>query len=458
MAVLTGWGRTVPARSEVVTVDPRDVTAAAEAVTGSNGRGVIARGLGRSYGDPAQNSGGTVIELTHDDNLELDPVAGTVTAGGGVTLARLLEVIVPRGWFVPVTPGTRYVTVGGAIASDIHGKNHHDHAAFGGSFGNHVTGLTLMLADGTVVEIGPERQPDLFWATVGGMGLTGLILSATFRVIPIETSLMSVDTRRIANLDELMAAMSATDGGSRYSVAWLDQLATGRDLGRGVLTNADHATLEQVAAVDRKRADDPLRYNGKQLVSLPPIVPPFGLINTWTVKAFNEAWFRKAPRHRDGALESIPAYFHPLDAVGAWNRVYGKRGFLQYQFVLPHGAEDVLRRIVERISAAALPSFLTVLKRFGPGNPGMLSFPMGGWTLAVDVATDHPGLPTLVSGLDRTVLDAGGRHYLAKDAHMSPDAVERGYHRLAEWQAVRARVDPTGRWASDQSRRLRLTP
>ncbi len=448
-ALLSGWGRATASASALVEVDEGGLAAA---VKNLPDRGGIARGLGRSYGDPAQNGGGHVLRLLPPhDAVRIDDAAGTVTVAAGVSLDDLLDIIVPRGWFVPVTPGTRFVTIGGAIASDIHGKNHHRD----GSFGNHVTRLRLMLADTTVVEVGPDRDSELFWATVGGMGLTGVILDATFELIPIDTSLMAVDTRRIDNLDEVMARMSEHDASFRYSVAWIDLLATGRHLGRGVLTNAEHA---DAADLDAKHAGAPLAYSGRQLVSLPPVVPAPGVINRLSVAAFNEMWYRKAPRVREGELQSIAAYFHPLDLVGDWNRVYGRGGFVQYQFVVPFGAEATLRTVIERIAAAALPIFLTVLKRFGPGNPGPLSFPMEGWTLAIDVPARCAGLSELLAGFDRLVLDAGGRLYLAKDFQTTPAAVRRGYPRLDEWLAVRERVDPAGVWASDLGRRLGLTP
>ncbi|MEO6570205.1 MAG: FAD-binding oxidoreductase [Ilumatobacteraceae bacterium] len=452
-ALLAGWGRATPSAADVIEVDPARL---ADAVKDLPARGGIARGLGRSYGDPAQNSGGHVLRLAPtNEQIVIDDRAGTVTAGAGVSLDDLLAIIVPRGWFVPVTPGTRFVTVGGAIASDIHGKNHHAD----GSFGNQVLRMSVMLADTTVVELAPDAAPgndhELFWATVGGMGLTGMIVDATFRLIPVETSRMSVETRRIGHLDEVMSRMSESDADCRYSVAWLDLLAGRRQLGRGVLTNAEHAVQHEL---DARSAGDPLGYDGKQLVSLPPVVPAAGVINRLSVMAFNEAWYRKAPVERHGDLQSIPAYFHPLDLVGDWNRVYGRRGFLQYQFVVPFGAEHVLRTVIERISAAKLPIFLTVLKRFGAGNRGPLSFPMGGWTLAIDVGTRASGLSELLRSLDDLVLDAGGRHYLAKDFHISPHAVRRGYPRLDEWLDIRHRVDPTGVWTSDLSRRLGLAP
>jgi decaprenylphospho-beta-D-ribofuranose 2-oxidase len=448
--LLTGWGRTSPSTAEVVTGRAGDLDALARAVKDLPTRGGIARGLGRSYGDPAQNGGGAVIELeprTHE--VLLDDETGTVTAPAGVSLDALLRTIVPRGYFVPVTPGTRFVTVGGAIASDIHGKNHH----LDGSFGNHVKRLSLLLSDGSVEDIGPDRRPDLFWATVGGMGLTGVILDATVQLLRVETSRIAVDTTRTPDLDTLLTLMDEGDRYHRYSVAWIDLMAKGARLGRSVLTRGDHARLDQLLPRD---AVDPLAYGPHQVIAVPPLVPPPGVLNHLSVAAFNEFWFRKAPRRRVGQLMSIPGYFHPLDAVGSWNRLYGRRGFLQYQFVVPFGEEATLRTVVERLAASGTTSFLAVLKRFGAANPGPLSFPIPGWTLALDLPAGASGLAALLHGLDDLVLGAGGRHYLAKDGHMTPDAVRRGYPRLDEWRAIRASVDPAGVWASDQSRRLRL--
>lgn len=443
---LTGFGLTNPSAASLVEID---VATAAAAIKDLPSRGGIARGLGRSYGDPAQNGGGHVLRLA-PGSIVVDESDHTATVGAGVSIDDLLRVLVPRGYFVPVTPGTRYVTVGGAIASDIHGKNHH----LDGSFGTHVTNIRLMLADTTIVEIGPDRDPELFWATVGGMGLTGLMLDATFRLLPIETSRISVDTYRLGSLDEVMTEMVASESDFRYSVAWLDLLATGRHVGRGVLTNGAHATAGQLTAAE---AGDPLDYRADQLAVMPPLVPPSGVINKLTVKAFNEMWYRKAPRSRQGELQSIPTYFHPLDLVGHWNRVYGSEGFVQYQFHVPDDAVDVMVSIIHRLAAAQLPIFMTVLKRFGPGNPAPLSFPQSGWQLAIDIGVARRRIGPLLGAFDRMVLDAGGRHYLAKDATMTPETFRRGYPRLAEWQDIRARVDPAGVWASDQSRRLRIT-
>jgi decaprenylphospho-beta-D-ribofuranose 2-oxidase len=304
-----------------------------------------------------------------------------------------------------------------------------------------------------VIEIGPEREPALFWATVGGMGLTGIVLDATIQLLPVETSRMLVDTERATDLEDLCARMTEGDHRYRYSVAWIDLLAKGRHLGRSVLTRADHARVADLSGRARRA---PLAYDPSAVLAAPPAVPD-GLLNGLTVRAFNEVWYRKAPRGPHQGLESIPFFFHPLDMVRAWNRLYGRHGFLQYQFVVPFGAEDVLRRVVERLARSGSPSFLAVLKRFGAESPAPLSFPMPGWTLALDLAASRPGLSAMFAELDRWVLDAGGRHYLAKDAHLRPDSFAQGYPRLAEWRAVRDKFDPGRVWVSDLARRLQLT-
>jgi decaprenylphospho-beta-D-ribofuranose 2-oxidase len=444
---LTGWGRTSPSTARMARVSRDNV---AGLLKDPQHRGVLMRGLGRSYGDAAQNAGGTVLTLEGSaEEAVLDRSAATLTASAGVSLHDLLKVIVPQGFFVPVTPGTRFVTVGGAVASDIHGKNHHVE----GSFGNHICRLTLMLADGTIHEIGPDQNPTLFWATVGGMGLTGVILEATFSLIPIETSLCTVNTIRCRNIDVLIDEMSHGDDDHRYSVAWADLLATGSRLGRSVLWRGDHTKLAELSS---KEAADALKYDPKHLATVPPLVPSFGFVNKLSSTLFNELWFRKEPRQKNGGHKSIPAYFHPLDAIGSWNRLYGDGGFLQYQFALPFGREDELRQIVEKIAVSKTASPLVVLKRFGDANPAPLSFPMPGWTLTVDIPTRAEGLGQLLHSLDEVVMQSGGRHYLAKDAHTTPTAIRRGYPRLDEWKQIQRSVDPGQLWQSDLARRLEL--
>jgi decaprenylphospho-beta-D-ribofuranose 2-oxidase len=445
--VLTGWGRTAPSAAEVVTPVHRSGIDAVVAEAGR--RGVIARGLGRSYGDAAQNAGGTVLDATRLEEMRaVDRAAATITVDGGVSLDALMRLLVPQGYFVPVTPGTRFVTVGGALAADIHGKNHH----FEGSFANHVTSFTLRAPKETVVAT-PEDEPDVFWGTAGALGLTGIITDVTMRLLPIETSCVLVDTERVDHLDALLETMEEGDDRYRYSVAWIDCLASGRSLGRSVLTRGDHAPLDALPA---KLRSQPLRFAPPSGLSAPPWVPE-GIMNRFTVRAFNELWFRRAPRRRRERLESITAFFHPLDMVQHWNRLYGKRGFVQYQFVVPPEATATVRQSVQRLSSAQCASFLAVLKRFGPGNPGPLSFPFPGWTLALDIPAAVRGLGSLLDELDRLVVGAGGRVYLAKDSRVAPELIPRMYPNLDRLGELRARLDPTGVMQSDLARRLRLT-
>lgn len=444
--LLTGWGRTQPSVADVIDVADRGELVSA--VKDAGPRGVLARGLGRSYGDAAQNAGGLVVRQHGSPNeVVVNSERAEATVPAGLSIDDLLRVIVPQGFFVPVTPGTRFVTIGGAIASDIHGKNHHRD----GSFGAHVIAMQMLLADGTVADVGPDNNPALFWATIGGMGLTGIVLSATIRLIPIETSRMSVDTDRLPDLDSLLAAMSSGDDNYRYSVAWVDLLARGKSLGRSVLTRGDHAVAAQLSP-----RDDAFAYDPRHLVSVPPFAPPTGVLSYPAVAAFNELWYRKAPRHREQEVQNIATFFHPLDGVGSWNRLYGARGMVQYQFVVPMDRDDVLRNAVQLLSAARVACFLAIIKRFGPGNPAPLSFPIPGWTLTLDASSAASGLPELFAQLDELVLEAGGRHYFAKDAHIGPEAVRRGYPRLAEWRATRDAVDPQRKWQSDLARRLGL--
>ena len=443
MSVLSGWGRTQPAVSRVVTpASEADVTAILEHAT----RGVIARGLGRSYGDAAQVAGGTVIDGRGLGGIgSIDPGSGEVTVGAGASIDALLKAAVPEGWFVPVTPGTRQVTIGGAIAADVHGKNHHRD----GAFCEHVSSLRLVTPTGAMT-VGPEADPEAFWGTAGGMGLTGVVTEATIRMLPIETDRVLVDTDRCADLDEAMAAMATTSDDYRYSVAWIDCMAKGARLGRAVLTQGDHATRDELPAADRGR--------GLASPSAPrlkvPMVAPRGLVSKASILAFNEAWFRKAPAHRKGELVSIGAFFHPLDFVADWNLLYGPRGVVQYQLAVPDAGEDAVRRCIELVSDSGVPNFLGVLKRFGSADAGILSFPIEGWTLALDLPLGPSELPALLDRLDELVAAAGGRVYLAKDARLDPRHLPDMYPRLAELRALRERLDPDGVLTSDLARRL----
>jgi decaprenylphospho-beta-D-ribofuranose 2-oxidase len=444
---LTGWGRTAPTTARVISTPDIDVIA--RAIQDAGERGVIARGLGRSYGDPSQNAGGTVIDMTALDRVhKVDADDAVVEVDAGVSLDTLMRRLLPYGLWIPVLPGTRQVTVGGAIGSDIHGKNHHSQ----GSFGSHVLSVDLLTADGQVRTLTPEGpESELFWATVGGMGLTGIILKATIRLKRVETAYFLVDNVQTKNLDELIEYFTdGSDDNYVYSVAWFDSLARGDKMGRALLTRGNSARIEDLPKKLRK---DPLKFNAPQLLNAPPIFPN-GLVNKYTISAFNEVWYRKAPT-KFGLVQNITQFFHPLDLVGEWNRVYGSHGFLQYQFMVPFGQETMFRRSIDKISASGHVSFLNVLKTFGEGNAAPMSFPSKGWTLTVDIPIT-PGLDRLCAELDEMVLDAGGRLYFAKESRTSAEMIERMYPRIDEWRKIRASVDPEGVFHSDLSRRLGL--
>ena len=444
--LLTGWGRTAATRADVVV--PHSAADAAEAVLAAGPRGLIARGLGRGYGDCAQNAGGTVVNGPSLSGLvDVDLETHTVRALAGTSLDDLMRWLVPLGMFVPVTPGTRMVTVGGAIAADVHGKNHH----IKGSFANHVTSFRMIDGTGDLRDVSPESDPEIFWATAGGMGLTGIIVDATIRMTPVESSLLSVDTDRGSDLDDIMEMMVEGDARYEYSVAWIDLAARGRRMGRGILDRGRFATRDQAADAGVR---DMHRYVPKRVPSPPDVFPP-GMVNHLSIRAFNELWYRKSPVRRRRKLMPIEQFFHPLDMVAEWNRVYSRRGFLQYQFLVPDDQGEVVREVVQRLVDNGHASPITVLKRFGPGNAGHLSFPFAGWTLTVDIPVTD-GLDRMLDELDEKVLAVGGRIYLAKDSRVRPEHIPAMYPRLAEWREVRDKLDPSGRFHSDLSRRLGL--
>jgi decaprenylphospho-beta-D-ribofuranose 2-oxidase len=353
----------------------------------------------------------------------------------------------PLGWFPSVTPGTEIVSVGGAVACDVHGKNHH----VDGAFCAHVESLELVTPSGEVLEVDRTSDPDAFWATAGGLGLTGVVTRATLRLVAVETAWMSVDTERASDLDDAFARF-ARDDEYRYSVAWVDCLARGKRLGRAVLMRGNATRRDELPADLRERPFEERRRMTLQA----PLWAPTGLVNRATISLFNEAYFRRAPALERGKLTPLSSFFHPLDVVRGWNRLYGARGFVQYQFVVPLGAEDTVRQALERLGDAGCPSFLTVLKRMGD-EQGLLSFPMRGWTVALDVPAALDGLGPLLDGLDELVAESGGRVYLAKDSRLRPDVLEAMYPRLPEWREIQSRLDPKGVMQSDLSRRLGVT-
>lgn len=436
---ITGWGRTAPAYVDLVA--PRGEE---ELVDILHAGPVAARGLGRSYGDAAQLSGGVVLTNDAWQGCSAISEEGLITVGAGVSVDTLLTTSIPEGWFIPVTPGTRQVSMGGAVAADVHGKNHHRD----GSFAHHVRRLRIVTPTG-IFDASATQHADLFWATFGAMGLTGVVTEIDLQLMSISTNRVLVDTQRFGDLDGVMAAMSSGDDRYHYSVAWVDCMTRGSHMGRAILTRGDHATPDDVpgAILSAPRS-------GRITI---PVDAPSGLLNPMSIRVFNEAWFRKAPRRREGESQSLGAFFHPLDGVADWNRLYGRRGFVQYQFCVDNAHEDVIERAIERLSTSGVPSFLAVLKRFGEGNPGPMSFPVAGWTLALDLPVGPTALPEVLNDLDEMVMNAGGRVYLAKDARLTPEAVRTMYPRLPEFLVIKRSVDPRGHLTSDLARRLHLS-
>lgn len=455
---LSGWGRTAPTLAHVlrpaapeVVIDA--VTKAAAAASGPLARGVVARGLGRSYGDIAQNAGGLVIDMSGLDRIYgVNEFTASVDVDAGVSLDALLRVVLPHGLWIPVLPGTRQVTVGGAIACDVHGKNHHS----SGSFGNHVRAMQLLIADGRVLELAPEGTSDdpdgsIFWATVGGAGLTGIILRVTLGLERVESAYFIADGLVTKSLEETIEAH--TDGSESrytYSSAWFDAISAPPTLGRAAISRGAIAKLDQLPP---KLAADPLRFEARPLVTLPDVFPN-GLANKLTFSALGSLWYAKSGNYTN-KVQSLTGFYHPLDLIGEWNRAYGSDGFLQYQFVVPTHARDAFISIVRDIQRSGHYSFLNVFKLFGEGNRAPLSYPMAGWNVCVDFPIKD-GLAQFLERIDKQVLEFGGRLYVAKDSRTTAARFHTMYPRLDEWIAVRRRVDPDGVFVSDLARRLEL--
>ena len=405
---------------------------------------VLPRGLGRAYGDAAIPSAakGLVIETTRADRvLAFDRASGCVTCEAGLSLAEILRVFLPQGWFPPVTPGTKFVTVGGCVASDVHGKNHHRD----GSFGGFVEQFRLRTADGALVTCGPAHERELFLATVGGMGLTGLIVEVTFRLRPVESPWIVLDTRPVGELDEMLDALRESAAQWTYTVGWIDCLARGSALGRGVLLRGRHAS--------RSEAGDRTPRSGRTLRV--PLDAPEWLLNPSFMRLFNRLYHARQGALHEPRLVSCDQFFYPLDAVHDWNRLYGARGFLQYQCVIPREAGvNPIRALLLKLSDQGAASFLAVIKDFGPASEAYLSFPMEGTTLSLDLP--YRGQPTehLVHELNAVVVRAGGRIYLAKDAVTRAEDFAQMTPRLDEWKSARDRWDPNRRFRSAQSVRL----
>lgn len=437
--LLTGWGRAATSRSQVA--GPLGLDGVRELVTSQPPGGLLARGAGLSYGDAATNAGGWVLRPATAPFIELDAGAARVRAAASVSFAELLAAIVPHGLLLPVLPGTAGVTVGGAIAADVHGKNQRSQ----GSISAWTERIELVDGTGSLRTLTPADDPEAFRATVGGMGLTGVIVAATIRLIPVASAVVQVTARRLPDLDTLLSAIDAS--AAQYTVAWVDTTAAGRSLGRGILDEGDHLTEPQPGERDG------LAFRQARAHRVPPM--PFCPVTPLSARAFNSAWFWKAPR-RARRVSTLSAHFHRLDAVVGWNRAVGPRGLVQYQFAVPDGAEDVLAEALEVVRRQRCAPFLGTLKRFGPAPAGYLSFPLPGWSLAVDMPAGHPRLGPLLTRLDARVAAAGGRVYLAKDSRLSGASLTAMYSELPSWRAAQAKLDPGGVFRSDLGRRLGL--
>ncbi len=430
------WGRTVPAGWRSVAADAVRLRVAGP---GSH----LPYGNGRSYGDSCLNETGALVDARAGARIRsFDSVTGIVEADAGVMLHEITRVAAPHGWFLPVTPGTQFVTLGGAVANDVHGKNHHRR----GTFGRWVTGLTLERSDREgSIDCGPDREVELFRATVGGMGLTGLVRRVSLRLLRVPSLTIRQTTTRFERLADYFAMAGEADARHEYAVAWIDSLARGRGFGRGHLIAGDHAP-------DGDRTGE-----ARPPLASVPFTPPVSPLAGWPLRAFNEAYYRRAPKGQSEASVPFDAFFYPLDRLRDWNRLYGPRGLHQHQSVVPfEGAKDAVAALIDCARTHGQGSFLTVLKRFGDlPSPGLLSFPMLGYTLTLDFP--HKGERTLrlLDELDRITVRAGGRVNPYKDARMAAETFARSF---PEWKALEAARDPA--MMSDFWRRtaMRLAP
>jgi decaprenylphospho-beta-D-ribofuranose 2-oxidase len=409
---------------------------------------VIPRGMGRCYGDSALND--TIISTTEFNQMKsFDASTGIVICQAGITLEAILNTIIPSGWFLPVTPGTKFVTIGGVVAANVHGKNHHVH----GSLSQHLMYIDVLTSEDTIIRCSPNEQSDLFYMTCGGMGLTGIIVEVAIQLIPISSSYIRQKTMRAKNLETIMDYFEVSHDWT-YSVAWIDCLATGSSLGRSVLMLGEHATCNELS---HRQSKQPLQLSSKRKKSIPYFLPNWAL-NSWTVRLFNMAYFHASPKTESTQIIDYDSFFYPLDHIHHWNKCYGKRGFTQYQCVFPlHSSKDGLTQLLHKISDSGQGSFLAVLKRFGKESLPGLSFPMEGYTLALDFPMT-PSTCQLMNELDTIVEKYNGRLYLAKDSRMSASFFKSTYKNYDSFISHKNNIDTKHQFQSMQSRRLSINP
>ena len=435
----SGWGRTSTTNSACYEVS--ELARTASKLPGASGLPI---GLGRSYGDTGINSEGVYWSTDFEKDLKIDVAERVAHCGAGVTIGELERAAGALGLFPPVVPGTEFVTIGGAIASDIHGKSHVSY----GSIGNHISEVLLLDSFGRTITLSPDGDSsDKFWATVGGLGLTGIIVSATLRLIPIETSYVTVIEKRVHSLKEMLKILAELDEKYLYTVAWI---GLSKKYGcRGIVSAANHSKIGELSARQKKRH---LSFGRPLKIRLPDLFPSF-IINSLTTKIFNTFWFRKPLK---SGVHPLRSFLHPLDSIGNWNYIYGKNGFVQYQVQIPFRYEQYLFELIDELNNLGVPSFLGVLKKFGGSTKSFLSFPAPGWTLALDFPTGNKMLLEKLSHFDEKLSKLGGRVYLSKDSRLARECFQEMYPDYPKWLAIKRELDPTHYWQSDQARRLGL--
>jgi len=434
-----GWGRSLFSYSKIETL-----SRGSNALVYQNPRGISPRGLGRSYGDSAINSGGTALDSRALKQIDIDPVSATAKVGAGVTFLELENESINWGFFPIVVPGTAFVTIGGAIASDIHGKSHHRI----GSISEHLISIDLLTSDGLVRKLKPSGETsDLFWATVGGMGLTGMIVEAVISLMAIESAFVNVIEKRVKNFEDLLTNLIELNSSHIYTVAWVD--LSGRYLGRGIVSAANHSNS---ADISPRLASKVMSPKTPKKIKIPQI-NKIKIINKFTIRIFNSVWYYKPLGKK---IQHIQKFMHPLDGIQNWNAIYGDKGFVQYQFVIPLNKTSVLKEVIYILRVNSCSSFLTVLKSLGKDSRALIGFPIQGWTLAIDFHLGQRNLMQVLEEIDKLVMSAGGRVYLTKDSRLSHKCLESMYPKLNEWKKIKRSIDPDNNWQSDQGRRLKL--
>jgi decaprenylphospho-beta-D-ribofuranose 2-oxidase len=433
----TGWGLNLKARG----LSANNFEEVRRFRENNLARGVIPSGLSRSYGDSSISSGGVRFKSSNYTSISIDALTGLADCGSGVSIRELEYEAHLRGFLPPVVPGTSFVTLGGAFASDIHGKSQQTD----GNFSDHVSSISLINDEGLERKFSSDSEE--FKATAGGMGLTGFISRLEIRLKKVDIPMVYQEEVRVRNLAEMLSTLEDLEAKYPYTVAWID--LSGKYQGRGLISGGRFAVEREVSKAKKLE----FGFEKSSKVTSVPFLGYFNFMKSPSIRAFNEFWYRKPLKK---GLSTFPKFMHPLDSIWNWNHVYGKSGFIQYQLVIPDENREVLHQVLSLLKMHKVSSFLTVLKKFGHKGSGYLSFPMPGWTLAMDFASDSKNLSQVIQALDKMVISSGGRVYLTKDSTSSPDSIALMYQDLEKWKSIKRKMDPSNFWQSDQSRRLNL--